>query len=293
MLAWASPAVSVSRRADLAAETEVGAVGAGSAAAALAALGRPDGAPAAGWAQGEASTFGGRPDGLGTPGSPFAVEPGRAGIAPARLTWTNPLADPSPPSASTYPEAAPAAGPALPSTTAGDTAWAASGPPSAPSSPTVSRSVASRSAAPRSGLRIGPALTATVAGTPGRPVSQLPVRPASSASAPGGPAGQAWDAEPVVARAVTIDEVEVTPEASGASVESGAAAAASAPAASGGAGTGSTPAAAAAGAAGSEAARDQETQAWADRLYDRISLRLRRDLLVERERSGALVDRGF
>ncbi len=46
------------------------------------------------------------------------------------------------------------------------------------------------------------------------------------------------------------------------------------------------------GAPGSPAA-EKELDDLARRLYDRIGLRLRRELLVERERSGALVDRGF
>ncbi len=48
----------------------------------------------------------------------------------------------------------------------------------------------------------------------------------------------------------------------------------------------------AAGAPGSPTA-EKELDDLARRLYDRIGLRLRRDLLVERERAGALVDRGF
>ena len=136
-------------------------------------------------------------------------------------------------------------------------------------------------------------MTGTIAGAAGRPASLSSVRPSFPSRASASPAGGAWDPEPVVARAVTIDEVEVAPGPSTASGESGPAAGASAPAGGGGGGAAQTAAAGAAGAAGSEAARDQETQAWADRLYDRIALRLRRDLLVERERSGALVDRGF
>ena len=50
-------------------------------------------------------------------------------------------------------------------------------------------------------------------------------------------------------------------------------------------GTGST--------AGSSPTSDKDLDDLARRLYDRFSLRLRRDLLVERERAGALVDRGF
>jgi hypothetical protein len=136
-------------------------------------------------------------------------------------------------------------------------------------------------------------MTATPGGALGRPASQLPVRPSSAApsSASAGRGSQGWDAAPVVSRAVVIDELDVTPAPSPSSAESGAAAAATGSSAASGSG-GSAGAAGGSGAT-SEAARDQETQAWADRLYDRISLRLRRDLLVERERSGALVDRGF
>jgi hypothetical protein len=140
-------------------------------------------------------------------------------------------------------------------------------------------------------------MPATPGATLGRPASQLPVRPALQHAADVSSAGQSWDSSPVVSRAVTIDELEVTPEPSPASAESGAAAAGSGSTAGSGsaaaAGGGGSGAAAGTASPTSEAARDQETQAWADRLYDRISLRLRRDLLVERERSGALVDRGF
>ncbi len=136
-------------------------------------------------------------------------------------------------------------------------------------------------------------MTGPLAHATGRPASHVPLRPTAPTTASSGPAGQGWDPEPVVARAVMVNELEVTPESSAASAGSGAAAGSSAPPASGGGGTAGNAAGGAGGAAGSEAARDQETQAWADRLYDRISLRLRRELLVERERSGALVDRGF
>ena len=303
VLTPASSAISVSRRAAPEAEIEGGAVGAGSSAEALAAVGRPDWAAAgAGWAPSQPSAMTAGAGSLGGPGSPFAIEPGQGGISPARLTWTNPLADdPSAPSAGAGPDpmaARLAAGAALPSMPwAAASTSATSAPASASasdsSSPTVSRSSASRPAAPRGGLRVGPAMTGTIAGAAGRPASLSSVRPSFPSRASASPAGGAWDPEPVVARAVTIDEVEVAPGPSTASGESGPAAGASAPAGGGGGGAAQTAAAGAAGAAGSEAARDQETQAWADRLYDRIALRLRRDLLVERERSGALVDRGF
>ncbi len=308
VLTPASSAISVLRRAVPEAEIEGDAVGAGSSAEALAAVGRPDWAAAgAGWAPSQPSAMTAGAGSLGGPGSPFAIEPGQGGISPARLTWTNPLADdPSAPSAGAGPDpmaARLAAGAALPSmpwaaastsATSAPAATPASAPASASSSPTVSRSSASRPAAPRGGLRVGPAMTgADVAGAAGRPASLSSVRPSFPSRASASPAVGAWDPEPVVARAVTIDEVEVAPGPSTASGESGPAAGASAPAGGGGGGAAQTAAAGAAGAAGSEAARDQETQAWADRLYDRIALRLRRDLLVERERSGALVDRGF
>ncbi|MCJ7709823.1 MAG: hypothetical protein MUQ32_03235 [Chloroflexi bacterium] len=48
----------------------------------------------------------------------------------------------------------------------------------------------------------------------------------------------------------------------------------------------------ASGAPGSPSA-EKELDDLARRLYDRIGLRLRHELLVERERAGALVDRGF
>lgn len=295
MLTPANSAISVLRRVATP-ETEIAgdAVGAGSSADALAALGRPDWAAAdAGWAPGLQDAIANGSASPGGPGSPFAFEPGQGGVSPARLTWTSPMADASSgPGASALPGTAPATGPAMPTIPAGALAPAAASPASA-SSPTVSRSVVSRTAAPRAGLRVGPAMTGALAGATGRPASHVPVRPPAPAAAASGPGGQAWDPEPVVARAVTISEPEVAPESSAASVESGAAADSSAPPASGGGGRAGTAAGSAAGAAGSEAARDQETQAWADRLYDRISLRLRRDLLVERERSGALVDRGF
>jgi hypothetical protein len=95
-----------------------------------------------------------------------------------------------------------------------------------------------------------------------------------------------------------MDEIDVTPDPSSSAAESSAG---EAGAASSGASASEQGAAGAAGggssitpsSGGSEAARDREAQVWADRLYDRIALRLRRDLLVERERAGALVDRGF
>ncbi|MHB8960061.1 MAG: hypothetical protein ACYDAN_10585 [Candidatus Limnocylindrales bacterium] len=289
MLSGANSAISVLRRVASPGTGIAGdAAGARSTADALAALGRPDWAPAdAGWAPG-------LQDAIATGGaSPFAFEPGQGGISPARLTWTNPVADPSEPRAPSHPDGPPAPGPVSASMPPAAPASAASAPSSAPSSPTVSRSVVSRTAAPRAGLRVGPAMAGALAAATGRPASHVPARPPDPAAAPSGPGGQAWDPEPVVARAVTINELEVTPDSSAASAESGAAAGSSAAPANGGGGTAGTAAGGAASAAGSEAARDQETQAWADRLYDRISLRLRRDLLVERERSGALVDRGF
>jgi len=276
MLASGSPAVAVFRATAPDAEAETPATTPGPSAA-MAALARVDPA-AADWAP---AALAGVATGPSAGGPSFSIEPAaRGGISPARLTWSNPMADLSTPSTQ------PAAGPSTSSI-----------PSAGPGAPTIARS-----AARTGGLRVGAALNAPAvrpsATTNARSFAAGAASAASSSSISSFGSSAAFSAAPTVSRAVVIDEMDVTPDPSPAAAESGAG---EAGAASGGssateqgptgpAGGGSSPAH---GGGASEASRDHETQVWADRLYDRIAMRLRHDLLVERERAGALVDRGF
>ena len=283
MLATMSPAVTLARSAAPESEVEAPAPTSGPAAA-LAALARAD-TGAADWAPAAMAASSAN----AVPGGPaFGIEPpSPGGISPARLTWSNPMADLSSPSVGPGPLPSPA-------TTSGV---------NAPAAPTISRSAA-RSGGPRVGPALGTGAVRPNAGTVGR--SAAPGASPAAASPSLVPSTSSWSSvstsswAPTVSRTVVIDELDVSPEPPPSAAESGAGAAG----ASGGASASERGAAGSAGGGGSsgpgaapsgmsEAARDQETQVWADRLYDRISLRLRRDLLVERERSGALVDRGF
>lgn len=222
---------------------------------------------------------------------PFTSDPG-PGFSPARLTWSNPaLAEAS--AAVSGPIGRPAA-----ATPAVAMRAAAS-----PAGPTASRPVG-RAGGIRLGAPAGqlagraaePGRTAPAARGDREPGLTAPGADPSPAAPtalwPGPSASSGWavgdgTAAPTVARSAGDDAL-----AAGGGDTPDVAAAGGGPAPSGvvpAGGQASSPG----GGMRDEAARDQETQAWADRLYDRIALRLRRDLLVERERAGTLVDRGF
>jgi hypothetical protein len=219
---------------------------------------------------------------LADEGTPFAV-------AGSRLTWSNPWIEPEAPASAGVagtPVTA-VAGPAgmgwstptsRPASSPGGQASRAAGIPSQPGGFALR---------PR-GLRVGPAIQRHASDQHPAPTSSSVGTTAldgghAASSAPidwtGGPM------VPVVARTATADAtpfdlapVQRVDEAPAAAREGASGAGAAAP------GDG--------GAPGSPAA-EKDLDDLARRLYDRIGLRLRHELLVERERSGALVDRGF
>jgi hypothetical protein len=277
----------------------------GTPAAALAALGRagPYGVPGfAGPSGGAGVPFGGdSPAGgtgfqVGGPAvaratadvGPGALEPGDApGWSGNRLSWTNPwLADPAPGSSRGRTAAAGVPNNATASLQGEE--GPGPGGPTASRMATASASLGAFASRPR-GLRVGPAVqrraVERVAGDADHPSTHTDGPVASTAS----PVSVAIPSSgttggPVVARELAFDAPPVT-LAPLQRVEAGAAAGTEAGAAAGGGAAGP-------GAPGSPTG-EKELDDLARKLYDRIGLRLRRDLLVERERAGALVDRGL
>lgn len=303
----APPAVAVRRSADVEPAEPEAATGTPTAALAALAQADPSAALAGAWGSGGAWSGalspipstphpGAGPSGA-TDGAPFTVarttDDGTA--AAPRLTWTNPWfpADTGAPTAAPpgTRTAAPRSTPTQPAAIRAAGAGARPLPPGGAGVP-VSRLATSEDArrqlpagfAPRPAvLRVGPAV----------PTSAAPSATSGwAAEAAGGPAASTGtttpDPRPLVARAAdSASDGPTIPLAplQRADVSSEPLAGAETPAAAPGA------AGAPAGAGGPT--QDKELDELARRLYDRIGGRLRRDLLVERERAGTLVDRGF
>lgn len=173
-----------------------------------------------------------------------------------------------------------------------DSAWAGhAGDPSAPSGavrrderPVVSRAALGASRGPTSAVLSALPLAHAAAGAAGSSWASGPdaIPAGQSGGALGWTSGAGFASVaptpgPFVQRAVQIDEVTVTPAGGGAGAgESGAA------------GAGQSGSTGAAAAAGGGAGTDYEELA--EQVYDRIRGRLTTELLLDRERTGTLVD---
>lgn len=253
-----------------------------------AALG-PGAGPHTGVAQGPLASFG-EAEFPGGQGAPFAVARAAddvSGPSPARLTWSNPWL---PAGASPSPGVAPR-----------DVERPAATLPARPATAGPAQIVAARDAAvptvlppvgftPRlSALRVGPAVGRSAGRPAGDTAAAREAAPGPSAAADGPASSPA--AMALVARSVT----ESAPVTLAPLQRADAGEEAPPPGASpeGVPGAGAAPGGGPAAGASPGAGGDKELDELARKLYDRIGMRLRREMLVERERAGALVDRGF